>query len=434
MAEIRPFKGLLYDKRKIGGEYSSVVAPPYDVISEELRNELYAKNAYNIIRLILGKSENGDNDKDNWYSRAAAALHSWQKDGVLARDRKESFYAYLQEYPYRGVTRRRLGFIGLMKIEENDKDKVLPHENTLAKPKEDRMNLIKRVESNMSPIFALYNGGPDKMAVKQLLEKSIDGVEPIADVTIGGERERLWRIDDEAVIGKIVSLMGDKRIFIADGHHRYEVARMYRDMRRKDKGYNGSADHVMMYFTDMADTDNLTVMATHRVIKQMPFKGDGELKDRLGGLFEIKEYPGIAPLVDALENSPRGEYIFGYFGGEKYLLLKARSIDKLLGIMKEDKSREWKLLDVSILHSAVLGGLLSVNDGEGNITYVRDPEKGFKLVADGSHMAAFFLKPTRVDQVKAVAELGEKMPQKSTYFYPKLLSGFVINKFDQGSL
>lgn len=430
MAEIRPFKGLLYDKRKIGGGYSSVVAPPYDVISEEMKNELYAKNAYNIIRLILGKGQENDNEKDNWYSRAANDLDSWQKDGVLARDRNESLYAYLQEYPYRGVTRRRLGFIGLMKIEENDKDKVLPHENTLARPKEDRMNLIKRVASNMSPIFSLYNGGSDNMAVKQLLEENIGGVEPIADVRTGEERERLWRIDDSAVIKKVVSLMGDKRIFIADGHHRYEVARMYRDMRRKDRNYNGSADYVMMYFTDMADVDNLTVMATHRVIKQMPFSGDGELKDRLNGLFDIKEYPGIDQLVDALESSPRGEYIFGYFSGEKYLMLKARDIDKVLNIMKEDKSREWKLLDVSILHSAVLGSLLSVDDGEGNVTYVRDPEKGIKLVADGSHMAAFFLKPTRVDQIKAVAELGEKMPQKSTYFYPKLLSGLVINKFD----
>ena len=430
MAEIRPFKGLLYDKVKIGGEYSSVVAPPYDVISAEMKDELYAKNPYNIIRLILGKAERSDNDGDNWYSRAAMTLDSWQKEGVLVRDSKEAFYAYLQEYPYRGVMRCRLGFMGLMKIEENDKDKVLPHENTLAGPKEDRMNLIKTVASNMSPIFALYNGDKGDMSVKKLLESSIAGLQPIADIKAGEERERLWRIDDAAVIGKIVSLMEDKRIFIADGHHRYEVARMYRDARRKEKGYDGSADHVMMYFADMADAGNLTVMATHRVIKQMPFGGDTEVKDRLIGLFEVIEYPGITPLVDALESSPRGEHIFGYFGGEKYLMLKARDIEKVLNVMKEDKSREWKQLDVSILHSAVLRNILSVNDGEGNITYVRDPEKGRKLVEDGSHMAAFFLKPTRVDQIKAVAELGEKMPQKSTYFYPKLLSGLVINKLD----
>jgi uncharacterized protein (DUF1015 family) len=429
MAVIRPFKGLLYGKGKIGGEHSSVVAPPYDVIPDQLKEQLYSKNPYNIIRLILGKSEPGDNENSNWYTRAAGFLEAWQKEGVLVRDSAESFYVYLQEYPYRGKVRRRLGFIGLMKIEEGGEDRVLPHENTLAKPKEDRMNLIKRVASNLSPIFALYNGTSGSGAsIRKILEDCMASQVPDIDVKADDERERVWRLSDEAAVKKIVSLMGDKRIFIADGHHRYEVAKAYRDARRQKEGYDGSADHVMMYFTDMADTDNLTVMATHRVVKEMPFSGDDEVRERLAEYFDARECSGIEELVDALEGSMDERYSFGYFGGGKHLLFMARDMDKVFGLMKDDKTREWKLLDVSILHSAVLKALLGASDREGNITYVRDADKGRDLVKDGSHMAAFFLRPTRVDQVRAVAEVGDKMPQKSTYFYPKLLSGLVINK------
>lgn len=429
MAEIRPFKGLLYDKRKVG-EYASVVAPPYDVISDKQCDDLYEKSIYNVVRLILGKITPGDSDADNRYTRAAKFMDSWQKEGALVKDEKDSLYVYLQEYPHMGKTRRRLGFIGLLKIEESGTDKVLPHENTLAKPKEDRMNLIKKVASNLSPIFALYNS-EGKVPVKDILEKSIAGRKPIIDVKAGGEREKLWRVNDAETLKKVVSLLHDKKIFIADGHHRYEVARAYRDMRRQEKGYNGSADHVMTYFTDMADTDNLTIMATHRVIQEMPFRGDAEVIKRLKGYFEVKELDGIEKLVDTIERAGKDDYVFGYFGGEKTLLFRAKNISDVLALMKEERTREWKLLDVSILHSAVLKNLLSVNDLEGNVTYVRDAEKGVNLVKDASHMAAFFLKPTRVEQVRKVAEVGEKMPQKSTYFYPKLLSGLVINKFDQ---
>lgn len=405
------------------------MAPPYDVIPDPLKEQLYSKNPYNIIRLILGKSEPGDNENSNWYTRAAGFLEAWQKEGALVRDGVESFYVYLQEYPYRGKVRRRLGFIGLMKIEEGGKDRVLPHENTLAKPKEDRMNLIKRVASNLSPIFALYNGTSGSGAsIKKILEDCTASQAPVIDVKAADERERVWRLSDKAAVEKIVSLMGDKKIFIADGHHRYEVAKSYRDARRQEKGYDGSADHVMMYFTDMADTENLTVMATHRVVKEMPFRGDDEVRERLAEYFDAREYSGIEELVDVLEGSMDERYSFGYYGGGEHILFTARDMDKVFGLMKDDKTREWKLLDVSILHSAVLNALLGASDREGNITYVRDADKGRDLVKDGSHMAAFFLRPTRVDQVRAVAEVGDKMPQKSTYFYPKLLSGLVINR------
>ena len=427
MAEIKPFKALLYDKDKIGGDYAEVMAPPYDVIPANMQEELYNKNPYNVIRLILGKDMEGDDEKNNKYIRAKNILKEWQQQGVMAKNCEDTFYVYLQEYEHDGNKCRRVGFMGLLKMGEPGNDAVLPHEYTLAKPKEDRMNLIKQVEGNLSPIFALYD---DKGAqVKEILEKGMSSSDPAIDVSIDGISHRIWRISDKDDIEKIVSLMEDRKTFIADGHHRYEVARMYRDMKRKDPAYDGSADYIMMYFTDMTEQANLTVMATHRVIKDMQVSGDDDLTSKLEQYFDIEKYDDLSGLMERLKAGEGEDHNFGSFIGKKYFLLKPKNDDDLRGLITEDKTPEWKKLDVSVLHSAVLEKILGIGSVEGNITYVRDAEKGDSLVKEGSHTAAFFLNPTKVDQIKAVAELGEMMPQKSTYFYPKLLSGLTINTF-----
>ncbi|MGB2601791.1 MAG: DUF1015 domain-containing protein [Candidatus Omnitrophota bacterium] len=432
MAEIRPFKGILYNSAKISGDYSKVVAPPYDVISEEERDELYEKSPYNIIRLILGKAIEGDNETVNKYTRAKGLFNEWQEEGILATDEVESFYAYLQEYEYKGRKCGRIGFMGLMKIGESGGDALLPHEYTLAKPKEDRMNLMKQVESNLSPIFSLYDDPEGKL--KEVLEKVADESDPVIDVTVSGQRHVIWRLSDSSAIGEIVSWLDGKNLFIADGHHRYEVAKMYRDMRRKEEGYDGSADYIMMYFTDMSDSDNLTVMGTHRVVKVMPTSNDDEVALKMQEYFDVIEYSTLQELMDALENQMEEGNAFGFFGGNKYLLMKPKDREALLALIKGDKTNDWKSLDVSVLHSAVYESILSVSGEEGNITYVKMPEEAEKLIKSGSHTAAFFLNPTRVAQMKAVAEHREMMPQKSTYFYPKLLTGLVINKFEESKV
>jgi uncharacterized protein (DUF1015 family) len=421
----------LYDVNKIGADYSTLVAPPYDVISESQRDELYKANEHNIIRLILGKDLEGDSGNANKYTRAKDLLDKWQEEGVLASDRDDCFYVYLQEYEHKGERCRRVGFIGLMKIGESAGDALLPHERTLAKPKEDRMNLIKRVEGNLSPIFSLYHDPEGK--IKDVLEENIAATEPVIDITVDGERNAVWRVSSPTSLNMIVSWMKGKNLFIADGHHRYEVARMYRDMRRREKDYDGSADHVMMYFTDMADSENLTIMATHRVIKDMPV-GEGEAISKLGGYFETVFCEDLPALVKALEKEFEQGHAFGYFGGEKYVLIRPKDRGAILALMTDEKTEDWKNLDVSVLHSAIFENILSVSSKEGNITYVKVPEEGERLVRNGSHMAAFFLNPTRVAQMKAVAEHGEMMPQKSTYFYPKLLSGLVINLFENAKV
>ncbi len=291
---------------------------------------------------------------------------------------------------------------------------------------------MKQVESNLSPIFSLYDDPEGKL--KEVLEKVADESDPVIDVTVSGQRHVIWRLSDSSAIGEIVSWLDGKNLFIADGHHRYEVAKMYRDMRRKEEGYDGSADYIMMYFTDMSDSDNLTVMGTHRVVKVMPTSNDDEVALKMQEYFDVIEYSTLQELMDALENQMEEGNAFGFFGGNKYLLMKPKDREALLALIKGDKTNDWKSLDVSVLHSAVYESILSVSGEEGNITYVKMPEEAEKLIKSGSHTAAFFLNPTRVAQMKAVAEHREMMPQKSTYFYPKLLTGLVINKFEESKV
>ncbi|MBL7072451.1 MAG: DUF1015 domain-containing protein [Candidatus Omnitrophica bacterium] len=426
MAEIIPFKGLIYDSEKIGNDYSKVVAPPYDVISPEERDELYSKSGYNIVRLILSKSAEGDSPECNKYTRASEALEKWETEGVLARDEKKAFYIYSQEYKVDGKRRERIGFFALMKIGEAEGDEVLPHEYTLAKPKADRMNLIKEVRGNLSSIFSLYDGA---RRVTEMLKKEMISAEPVIDIQVDGVGHKFWRLGREETVNAICSEMADKKVFIADGHHRYEVAKAYRDLKRNSPGYDGCADYIMMYFSDLSVQEALTVFATHRIIKSMPEIDENEIRSKLNEYFSVSECCDLTDLAEKLKGGAFKDYAFGFFNGEKYLFMESKDNEKLIELISEDRSVQWKSLDVSILHSAVLDKILAVKGTEGNVAYLRRAEDAVAIVKDGSHNAAFFLRPTRLEQLKAVAELGEMMPQKSTYFYPKLLTGLVINKF-----
>jgi len=428
MVEIKPFKGFLYDPAKAEAGYEDLVAPPYDVISPEKQDELYSKSEYGVIRLILGKEMEGDKDAENRYTRARKDLESWIRKGILAKDGEEAIYVYLQDFSMGGKRYSRSGFIGLMKIPDDGEKSVLPHEYTLAKPKKDRMDLITQVKSNLSPIFMLFEDDKDK--VTKVLKDTMDSGKPVIDVDIDGERHRMWRLSSKEKITIITSELKKGRTFIADGHHRFEVARRYRDIRRREADYDGSADHLMVYFTDMSHPDNLKIFPTHRVIRKIPASG-ADISVRLEKYFSARRLNSMEALKDELENNSDRPNIFGFCMKGRYELLTPKDTDGLKGLISEERSDCWKSLDVSVLQYAVFDRILELDKTEGNITYVKTFEEADKLVGDGSHEAAFLLNPTRVDQLKAVAELGEMMPQKSTYFYPKVLSGLVINRFEK---
>jgi len=423
------FRGFLYDAGKVNGDYSKVCAPPYDVISERERDKLYEKSSYNIVQLILGKFLPGDDSKgNNKYSRAGKLLREWIKEGVIRRDNDESFYVYLQEYDAVGKKHRRAGFFGLMKIEETGENDILPHEHTLAQPKEDRMNLLKEVKGNLSPIFGLFND--ESGEVTEIIEKVISEDAPLIDTEVDGVRHALWRLSDKNRQIRISSAIKEKKVFIADGHHRYAVAKKYRDTARTRRGYNNEAEYILMYLADISSPENLTVMATHRVIKKMPVSDHKDVISRIDDYFDITYCDDLVCLMKKL-GSASGKHVFGYLSGDKYIFLEMKNDKDVEKLVRDPKSPEWKQLDVSILHSGIFEYLLGMKDKEGNIFYTRNPDEAEAMVKTRGFDGAFLLNPTRVDQLKAVAENGDMMPQKSTYFYPKLLTGLVINKFEE---
>jgi len=429
MACIKPFEGVLYNPLIIR-DLQTVVAPPYDVISESMQDHFYSLNEYNIIRLILGKQTENDTSRDNRYTRAHSFMKDWLKNNVIKQDHSPCLYIYRQIYLHEGKKKVRTGFISLMKIEDPRKSGVLPHEYTLAKPKIDRFNLIKKVHGNLSPIFSLYY---DKNCfISKLLKESIKKEHtPLFNIDIEGVTHQLWRLSDKKIIARIKNKMKEKRIVIADGHHRYEVALTYRDFIRKKgrKGDNKSSDYVMMYFTNLKETGNVTILSTHRLLKDIGNMNKKGLRDKLESFFDITncdKLEDVMRFLDADKKMPR----FGiYLGGKRYLLISLKKNINISDVIKEEKSSQWKRLDVTILHNLIINNILCLKDSEDNVKYVRNPEHVVELVDSGNYGMAFFLNPTKPKQVKEVAERGNMMPQKSTYFYPKLLTGLVLNKF-----
>ena len=369
MIEIKPFKGVLYSKENVSGNFSDVFAPPYDVIPEKLYDNLYARNELNIIRLILGQINESDTENNNRYTRARDFLKAWQEAGVLKKDEKDAIYVYVQEYENRGKKHRRIGFFALLKIGEEGSDSVLPHEHTLSKPKEDRLNLIKKVEANLSPIFTLFDDSDNE--VGSIMEEKVASEKPVIDIIFDGERNALWKITDSAKIKKITKSIEGKKVFIADGHHRYAVAKNYRDIRRQEGGYNGECDYVLVYFSDLSKKDNLTVMGTHRVIKSMN-ENENEVKNKLEKYFVVSVCDNLKELEIILEKNKEKPQVFGYIGKTKYFLIEPKNTGELVTLIEEDKSLDWKNLDVSVLHAVIFEKIFSIEKTEGNIIYVHE--------------------------------------------------------------
>ncbi len=427
MADVIPFKGILYNPEKID-DLSRVMAPPYDVISSEMQEELYRIDQHNIIRLILGKELGNDTAANNRYIRAQNEFNNWADKDILKKDKNPSLYIYQQKYLHKGSIKVRTGFIGLMKIEDPRKSQVLPHEYTLKGPKKDRLKLMNKVKANLSPIFSLFED--ENSFVTNILLKAEKKSSPLIDIDLDGVSHKLWRIKDASSIKRITRFMKSKAIFIADGHHRYETALAFRNQMLNKKGNKKSFNYIMVYFSNL-NQEAITILSTHRVIKDIANLTPTKLLSRLKGFFEIKKVKTRKGLLKGLDRTKEG--CFGLYCGRGnfYLLTLKRgvSLDKLIA---PGKSASWKRLPVTILHELILNRALRLKEklaNEDNIIYTKDADYAINLVDKENYKAAFFLNPTSVDQLKDVAQSRSRMPRKSTYFYPKLLSGLVINKF-----
>lgn len=432
MAEIIPIKGIRYNQEKV--DVSQVTTPPYDVIDAAGQEYFYDKNEYNVIRLELGKTFPGDNDQENRYTRAANFLHDWLTSEILIHEEKPSLYLYEQQFEARGETKIRSGYIAGVRANDYSKGEVLPHEETLPKHKVDRLNLMRATLANFSPIFGLY--ADKEHAVENALEMAKNGRKPDVEVTDEqGVINRLWVISDEDTLNKVVRLMAGKKIFIADGHHRYETAVNFgKEMSSQGKeGY----DYLMVNLVNLYN-DGLVVFPTHRVVKNIDNINYNELLEKLAVEFNIESLPAntsLSSFTARLEEAGIKSPAFGlYLGEEKYYILNLKD-EKSLDAINDGHSPQWHRLDVSILHTLILEKLLGIGSqqraDESNLVYVRDEDSAKDFVDSGKAQLVFFMNSTKVEEVTKIALGGEKMPQKSTFFYPKVITGLVLNDYEK---
>lgn len=421
MAVIKPFEAIHYNTDLV--DLSQVVAPPYDVIGKNLQNELYKKNPNNIIRLDL-------NRESNPYPAAAVEMQRMLKGKVLVRDREPAVYPYFQTFKTQDgkeVTRR--GFVSWIKLEPFEAGVVLPHEHTLSGPKVDRLNLMLATKASFSQIFCLY-GDRNK-----ILEKEYDhlkNTQPYLQADYDGVDNEIYRITDVSVVKMFQDVLGKLPVYIADGHHRYETALQYqRLMHEKNPKHEGEAayDYIMMYFTNTFDS-GLVVYPTHRIIHSLANFDVQELLQAVEAYFELVPKSNVEELARSLSSA--GSYSFGMIlPQKKYYLMRLKEGADVLSIVKENVPAPVKKLDVTLLHNFVLRQTLGISkeaqEKKLNINYTIDRDEVDEAVQKGKAQIGFLLNSTKVEQVQEVADAGAVMPQKSTYFYPKLLSGILIS-------
>lgn len=442
MANIKAFKGVRYNKQVVG-DLNDVMAPPYDVIPDDLRDELYNKSEFGSIRLILGKEYDTDSDADNRYTRAKSDLDSFMDKNAMVRDEKPAIYYKEQEYTGAdGTKKTRKGFIVRVELEEFGKGRIYPHEKTLSGPKKDRLAIMKLCKGNLSSIFGIYgkSDSNNPTDIKGLLKEAATKLgEPQIDV-VGVQDDvptKLWVVTDTDVIAKVTDAMKDRSLYIADGHHRYETALNYRNFRREEAGsFDGTEDFnfIMMYLTGMED-EGLDVFPTHRVVHS--FK-DFDL-DRL--LTDAKEYFDIEieadekEFVEKLETgSKKTSFGLKAIGDDKFYILRLKNLEIMDGLFGDKLPKVYKSLDVVVLHSLLLNKVLGISNEDQEkqtyLKYVKGTEPALEETKNTANTAVFFMNPTSVADVEAVSDAGLLMPQKSTFFYPKLLSGVVYNIMD----
>ena len=428
MVEVVPFNGLRYNEEK-SGPLAELIAPPYDVIRPNMQEELYARNPYNVVRLILGKQFEDDNDSNSRYTRSAKDFTDWQSKDILKEDAEPSFYVYSQEYTFNGQTNNRIGFFARVRLEDFDKGNICPHEMTLAKAKRDRAQLIRACRANFSPVFSLFSdpGGTIDGKLAKIIEQP-----PLTEIDEDSVIHRIWKVNDTETVQFLSGSFKDKKVYIADGHHRYETSLAY----HKEHGAEvPDSAHVMMFLTNL-DAQSLAIYPTHRQLKcPAPFNRQTFIK-QLEPYFNVESLPKdqtANQLTARLEKAGKDGVAFcAYLGQGNALLLKLKDIEHVVPFM-EDDSNDLKVLDVYQLHTLVLRELLGIDtrkpEHQQYITYNVRTEESMANVDAGTLDLVFFMNATRMDQVRQLAEKGIRLPQKATYFYPKLLSGLVINRF-----
>jgi uncharacterized protein (DUF1015 family) len=434
--DIKPFKAYRFNEAVVG-DVGACIAPPYDVISEQQQQQLYRSSSYNIVRIIRPIAKPGNNDKNNVYTRAAGYLADWVKQGALKIDSEEAVYAYVQDFELAGAWFQRFSIVALGKLEPFGKI-VRAHENTMLGPRKDRLELKKATAADFGLVFLIYED--PKHIADEIIEKSVND-EPLIDFTDEQNvRHRLFSVKNRREISAIVDMMKNKTCIIADGHHRYETGLAYLELTK-----NPSAEYQMMAFANSCH-EGLIVLATHRLVTGLDKFSFSDLTKKLATNFEVIRFGFDSDeskrqarhrMFDEMKaDHGRGRDTFGIYGGNG-----AFYVARLKDIIPMDKaaptkSRAWRKLDVTVLSKLVLDEILGIDDDKlaqgGNVLYVKDSgNKSKELVRQidtGEGQVVFFMNPPKIEHIEAVADAGERMPQKSTYFYPKVFTGLTVYK------
>ncbi len=431
--EVKPLNAIVYNQEKVN--MADVIAPPYDVILDNYRDELEARSPYNIVKLILANNSTELSDENNRYNVAFENYQKWLSENILVKTEKPCILYLIQNYEKNGKKITRKGFIARNRIEDFSSKNILPHEYTMGGPKADRLNLTKKCQANFSQIFLVYSD-PEKQ-----IENAIDYTQkPFIDVTDDlGVQNIVYKIDDEKTLALIEKVLSDKTCLIADGHHRYETAMNYRNEMRKivqNPTGNEPWNYVMSYFTNLED--DLLIFPTHRIITRWvePYV----LLEKVKKYFDVEDltFDGKtkaemkAKLLEEIEKSSKERISMGLYmkNVNKFYLLKLReNVDEILDEYKVPDVL--KTLDLIVLHKVIISKELGYSEAEqmaqDGILYIKQESEAFDMIDMGKAEASFIMAYPKIQDIKRISEAGERMPQKSTYFYPKLLSGIVIN-------
>jgi uncharacterized protein (DUF1015 family) len=443
MPEIHAFRGLRYNLGQVGS-LSDVIAPPYDVIDPALQDELYKRHPSNVIRLELNRDEPGDDENNNRYTRAARFFKNWKSEGVLQADPNPALYVYHQQFQYEGQTFDRRGFMCRVKLERFGEGNIFPHEETHASAKADRLKLTTACKANLSQIFGLY---PDpNNEAQELLEASLVGATPLEATDHLGVKHRMWLVTDVKVIQQVAGLLGPKPMFIADGHHRYETACNYRDQLAKNGPLppEHPANFVLTQCVSMQDP-GLVVLPTHRLFRGLQTHTAAELNHILEKYFTLQAAghgPGEAhDLWKRIEHdADQSQMAFYTTADNQWTLARLNAAGEMkMAEVAKDHSPQWQSLGVAILHRLVIETLLNAKDlpKARYVHLVDEVVEGLTkkdVIGEGATNKDFplavLVMPATIQHIEQVSERNERMPAKSTYFYPKLLSGMVFNSLE----
>ena len=433
MADVQPFRGWRYDLAQVGN-LSDVTAPPYDVIDEAQQKALYEQHPCNVVRLILNRTEPGDDGPEDRYTRAADFLRHWMSEGVLMQEQEAAFYVYHQEFEWEGQSYLRKGFLGRIRLEEFGKGQIYPHEQTMKGPKADRLALTKACRMNLSPVFGLYPQVTDQ--VDGALDRAIAQLTPMVATDEHGVVHRIWPVTDPTAISQVTTALQQIPIFIADGHHRYETALNYRNELREagelDEEF-GAANFVLMHFVGMEDP-GLAILPTHRLITGLaaPLSA-AQIQEALAANFEtqiVGTGPEAARETWEMMEMDGGQNVFGICSAADQQWIFARlTDDSPMQELAAEHSETWRTLGVAVLHRLIIDHLLGqfAADEQLKWRYVHLMDEVNDSLASGECQVACLVAPAGIEHVREIASAFEKMPPKSTFFYPKLLSGLVFH-------